>query len=60
MMGREAKASQVESSRVRIPSCAGIFGGSSHTKIGTPVATLPRTWRYSVSTVTGRPDVSIL
>ena len=39
------------------------FSGSSHTsdsKIGTPVATLPGAWRYRVSTVTGRPGVSIL
>ena len=45
------------------PACAGIFSGSSHTsdfKIGTPVATLPGAWRYRVSTVTGRPGVSIL
>ena len=45
------------------PACAGIFSGSSHTsdfKIGTPVATLPGTWRYRVSTGTGWPGVSIL
>ena len=45
------------------PACVGIFSGSSHTsdlKIGTPVATLPRAWRYRVSTGTGRPCVSIL
>ena len=45
------------------PACARIFSGSSHTsdlKIGTPVATLPGTWRYRVSTGTGRPGVSIL
>ena len=39
------------------------FSGSSHTsnfKIGTPVATLPGAWRYSVSTGTGQPGVSIL
>ena len=45
------------------PACAGIFPGSSHTsdlKIGTPAATLPGTWRYRVSTWTGRPGVSIL
>ena len=45
------------------PACAGIFSGSSHTSdlnIGTPVATLPGAWRYSVSTDTARPDVSIL
>ena len=45
------------------PACGGIFSGSSHTsdlKIGTPVATLPGTWRYRVSTGTGRPGVSIL
>ena len=45
------------------PACAGIFSGSSHTsdlKIGTPVATLPGTWRFRVSTGTGRPGVSTL
>ena len=45
------------------PACAGIFFGSSHTsdsKIGTPVATLPGAWCYSVSTGTGQPGVSIL
>ena len=39
------------------------FSGSSHTsdlKMGTPVATLPGSWRYRVSVGTGRPDVSIL
>ena len=39
------------------------FSGSSHTsdlKIGTPVATLPRAWRYRVSSGTGRTGVSIL
>ena len=39
------------------------FLGLSHTsdlKIGTPVATLPGVWRYSVSTGTGRPSVSIM
>ena len=44
-------------------ACAGIFSGSSHTsdfKIGSPVVTLPGAWRYSVSTGTGRPGVSIL
>ena len=45
------------------PACDGIFSGSSHTSdlnIGTPMATLPGAWRYSVSTGTGRPGVSIL
>ena len=45
------------------PAGGGIFSGSSHTsdiKIGTPVATLPGAWRYTVSTGTGRPGVSIL
>ena len=45
------------------PACAGIFSGSSHTSdlnIGTPVATLPGSWRYRVSAGTGRPGVSIL
>ena len=39
------------------------FSGSSHTsdfKIGTPLATLPGTWHYRVSAVTGQPIVSIL
>ena len=39
------------------------FSGLSHTsdlKIGTPVATLPDAWRYSVSAGTGRPGVSLL
>ena len=45
------------------PACAGIFPGSNHTsdlQIGTPVATLPGAWRYTVSAGTGRPGVSIL
>ena len=45
------------------PACDGNFSGSSHTsdfKIGAPVATLPDTWRYTVSAGTGRPGVSIL
>ena len=45
------------------PACAGIFSGSSHTSdlnIGTPVATLPGTWRYRVSAGTGRPGISKL
>ena len=45
------------------PACARIFSGSSHTcdlKIGTPVAVLPGAWRYTVSTGTGWPSVSIL
>ena len=40
-----------------------VFSGSSYTsdfKIDTPVATLPGTWRYRVSTGTGRLGVSIL
>ena len=51
----------------KIPSsnlaCAKIFPGSSHTsdlEIGTPVATLPDTWRYRVSAGTAWPGVSIL
>ena len=39
------------------------FSGSNHTielNIGTPVATMPGTWQYSVSTGTARPSVSIL
>ena len=45
------------------PACDGIFPGSSYTsdfKIGTPVATLPGAWQYSVSAGTGWPSVSIL
>ena len=45
------------------PACARIFSGSSHTsdfKIGTPVATLPGTWRYRVSAGTGQPGVGML
>ena len=44
-------------------ACIGIFPGSSYTsdlKIDTPVATLPRAWRYRVSAETGWPGVSIL
>ena len=40
----------------------GVGGGSSHTsdlKFGTPVATLPGAWCYSVSAGTGWPGVSI-
>ena len=43
--------------------CHEDFSGSSHTgdlKIGTPVASLPGTWRCRVSTGTGWPGVSIL
>ena len=39
------------------------FCGSSHTsdfKIGTPVATLPGSWRYRVSAGSGWPGVSKL
>ena len=40
------------------------FSGSSHTSDlkhkGTPVVTLPDTWRYRVSAGTGWPGVSIL
>ena len=42
------------------PACTGIFSGSSHTsdlKIGTPVATLPGAWRYTVSAGTGLVSV---
>ena len=41
----------------------GDFSGSSHTSdlnTGTPVATLPGTGRYRVTTGTGQPGVSIL
>ena len=43
--------------------CHGDFSGSSHTgdvKIGTPVASLPGTGHFKVSTGTGWPGVSIL
>ena len=58
----KASTSRAGRSAVRIPLATG-FSGSSHTsdsKIGTPVATLPGTWRYRVSAGTGRPGVSIL
>ena len=45
------------------PACGRIFSELSHTsdlKIGTPVATLPGTWRYRVSVGAGWPGVSIL
>ena len=46
------------------PACTGFFfSWSSHTGdliIDTPVATLPGAWRYSISSWTGRPGVSIL
>ena len=45
------------------PACVGIFSGSSHTsdlKIGTPMATLPGSWRYRLSAGTGWLGVSIL
>ena len=41
----------------------GDFSGSTHTSdlmVGTPVATLPGAWRYTISAGTGRPGVSIL
>ena len=41
----------------------GIFLGSRHTSdfnIGTPVATLPGSWRYGINDGTGWPGVSIL
>ena len=41
----------------------GDFSGSSHTSdlnIGTPVTTLPSTWRYRISVGTGWPGVSLL
>ena len=46
-----------------VNSSISFVSGSSHAsdlKIGTPVATLPGAWRYSVSAGTGRPGVSIL
>ena len=49
--------------RVVKASAAGIFPGSiptSDLKLGTPAATLPGAWRYSVSAGTGWPGVSIL
>ena len=45
------------------PACTGIFPRSSRTsdlEIGTPVATLPGSWRYRVSAGTGWSSVSIL
>ena len=58
---------KVSALRAADPGCNSHFSldvsGSIHTsdlKIGTPVATLPGTWRYRVSTGTGWPNVSIL
>ena len=45
------------------PDCDGIFLGRVipvTLKMGTPVATLPGAWHYSVSAGTGQPGVSIL
>ena len=39
------------------------FSGPSHTsdfQTGTPVATLPGVWRYTVGTGTGWPGISVL
>ena len=35
-----------------------LYGHTSDSKIGTPVATLPGAWRYRVRAGTGWPDVS--
>ena len=58
---------KASASRAEDPGCESClrwdFFGASHTsdsKIGTPVATLPGTWRYRVSAGTGRPSVNIL
>ena len=58
----KASASRAEDpgfeSRLRLD-----FSGSSHTsdsKFDTPVANLPGSWQYRVSTGTGGPGVSIL
>ena len=58
----KASAPRVEDSGFESRLCRD-FPGLSHTsdfKIGTPVATLPGTWCYRVSTGTGQPSVSIL
>ena len=50
-------------SEVQFPLAPRFCLESSHTgdlKIGTPVATLPGSWRYRVSAGTGQPGVSIL
>ena len=46
-----------------MPTCDGIFPGSSHTidlETDTPVATLPGAWQYRDTAGTGQPAVSIL
>ena len=59
----KASASNAEDSG-SIPAFAvDLFSRSSHIndlRTGTPIATLPGAWRYSVSTGTGQPAVSIL
>ena len=65
LLGLEVKASALRVEDPGFKSClhCGIFSGSSHTsdlKTGTPMATLPGTWRYRVSTGTGWPGVSKL
>ena len=61
----KASASRAEDPVFESSLRRGFFfpGRSSHIsgfKIGTPGATLPGVWRYSVSAGTGRPGVSIL
>ena len=59
----KASASREEDPLFDFRFLRGDFSGSSHTrglKIGTPGATLPGVWHYRVSSVTGRPDVSVL
>ena len=59
----KASASRAEDPRFESRLRRDFFPGSSHTsdlKIGTPVATLPGAWRYSVSAGTGWPGVSIV
>ena len=54
----KVSASGVEGLEFDSRLCGGDFSGSSHTgdlKIGTPVATLPSAWRYTVSAGTGWP-----
>ena len=64
-VGLVVKASASRVADPEFDSCLrrGNYSGSSHTsdlEIGTPVATLPCTWRYRVCTGTCRRGVSIL
>ena len=64
LVGLVVKASDLRMADLGFDSCLSWnFSRSSHTSdltIGTPVVTLPGTWRYRVSAWTGWPYVSML